>query len=227
MSYYSAITTNIGNFYHKMVEDTNCRFKSWEHCNKFFKENRKDESSLDTMCLHLAFYLASWGMLRGSAFLLKKDYLVHKPVINIMLEDKYENLWKGEVELLRGEIDLILECGNRIADSYNQQKNCNKPSSVLLTKILLGVYGCTPAYDRFLIDGLKKYGITTNFGNSSLNEIFSFYTLNREAFEICRKEIINNETDYPPMKLVDMFFWEEGRKLSEKTREEALDDSKE
>ena len=33
------------------------------------------------MSLQLAFYLASWGMYRGSLFLLQKDYKVHIPVV--------------------------------------------------------------------------------------------------------------------------------------------------
>ena len=226
------IKGNIVNFYNKIIEDPNYRFKSWEHCHKFFKNNRKlkDESNLDLFSLHLAFYLASWGMLRGSSFLLRKDYLVHKPAIKIILSDKYENLWKnetelvGEIELLRDEVNLIFDCCEKITKSYREQKNCKDPSTVLLTKILLGVYGCTPAYDRFFIEGLKKYGLTANYSKSSLNEVFDFYTRNCKAFETCRKEIKKGYgADYPPMKLVDMFFWEEGRKLSDKTYDEALD----
>jgi hypothetical protein len=36
-------------------------------------------------CLHLSFYLASWGLYRGSSFLLWKDYLVHHDMVNRIL----------------------------------------------------------------------------------------------------------------------------------------------
>jgi len=207
----------IFNFYNEIIKDSNGRFRSWEHCHLFFKENRnfRDENHLDKMSLHLAFYLASWGMLRGSSFLLEKDFLVHKPAIKIMIEDKYENLWEGEPEMLQNEIDLILECGKRISKSYEIQMNCKKPSPILLTKILLGVYGCTPAYDRFLIIGLKNHGLTANFGKRSLGEVFQFYITNREAFEACKEMIGQHGVEYTPMKLTDMFFWEEGRRIIE------------
>jgi len=212
-------------FYDEISKDANGRYKSWEHCHKFFKENRKfkDDKYLDMMSLHLAFYLASWGMLRGSSFLLQKDYLVHKPAIRIMLEDKYENLWQGDPKSLRNEVDLILECRDRIAASYKNQTNCKDPSPILLTKILLGVYGCTPAYDRYLIDGLRKYGLTLSFGKKSLYELFQFYITYRDAFETCKKTIEQNGVEYTPMKLVDMFFWEEGFKLPNEASEKTID----
>lgn len=221
------LKNTIFDFYNEIIKDTNGRFKSWEHCHKFFKENRRfrdDESHLDMMCLHLAFYLASWGMLRGSSFLLEKDYLVHRPSVIIMLEDRYENLWRGDPELLINNIDLILECKERIAESYKNQMNCKEPSPILLTKILLGVYGCTPAYDRFFTAGLRNHHLTANFGKRSLYEVFQFYMTNRDAFEVCKEMIEQHGMEYTPMKLTDMFFWEMGVKLSNKTHEEALED---
>jgi len=218
-----AIRSNIDSFYNELIKDPNGRYKSWEHCHIFFKENRnsKEENSLDMMSLHLAFYLASWGMLRGSSFLLQKDYLVHKPAIEIMLKEEYKSLWKYEIESLYENIDLIIKCGKKIVESYRKQ-NCKEPSSVLLTKILLGVYGCTPAYDRLFTNGLREYKLLANYGNNSLKGVFDFYTQYRETFEICRKEIKNHGIDYPPMKLVDMFFWEEGRKKTEKLKKKSL-----
>ena len=41
--------------------------------------------------LNLYAYLASWGMLRNS-FLMQKDYLFSKPVVEILCKDKYSNL---------------------------------------------------------------------------------------------------------------------------------------
>lgn len=41
-----------------MVQDSNHRFKSWEYCYTAFG----NLDSVDYLSLHLAFYLASWGM---------------------------------------------------------------------------------------------------------------------------------------------------------------------
>lgn len=223
------IETNISNFYIEIIEDPNGRYKSWEHCHSFFVKHRKqiDEDTIDLMSLHLAFYLASWGMLRGKSFLLQKDYRVHLPAIKIMLEEKYEMLWNSETESLSNAIELMIDCSKRISDNYCLQKNCRIPSSVLLTKILLGVYGCSPAYDRYLKAGLKQYSLTASFNRKSIGEILDFYDNNNESFEKCRRMISKNGVDYTPMKLIDMFFWEEGVRLSGITHMDALNSDEE
>ena len=58
------------------------RYRSWEHCYYIFNRARNNnarnnETYIDYLSLHLAFYLASWGMYRGSSFLLQRDYKVH------------------------------------------------------------------------------------------------------------------------------------------------------
>ena len=65
----SAITP----FYGKITNVDHHRYKSWEYCYQNFIEARNRElnrSDIDALSLHLAFYLASWGMYRGSSFLL-------------------------------------------------------------------------------------------------------------------------------------------------------------
>jgi hypothetical protein len=37
----------------------------------------------------MAFYLASWGMYRGSSFLLWKDYLIHQEVVDNIIAKKH------------------------------------------------------------------------------------------------------------------------------------------
>ena len=73
------------------------RYKSWEWCHKEFlkardllskgsvTEEHKD-NMIDTLALHLAFYLASWGMYRASSFLIKRDYKAHKKAVSAILK---------------------------------------------------------------------------------------------------------------------------------------------
>ena len=62
-------------FYDDARANENGRSRSWEHCYRVFRDARTDPSpDYDHLSLHLAFYLASWGMYRGSSFLLQKDY---------------------------------------------------------------------------------------------------------------------------------------------------------
>lgn len=80
-------------FYNDLKVDENGRYRSWEHCySHFIKARGSQEIDYDYLSLQLAFYLASWGMYRGSSFLLQKDYKVHIPVVEELLSEKYDVL---------------------------------------------------------------------------------------------------------------------------------------
>lgn len=80
-------------FYNDLKGDENGRYRSWEHCySHFIKARGSQEIDYDYLSLQLAFYLASWGMYRGSSFLLQKDYKVHIPVVKELLSEKYDVL---------------------------------------------------------------------------------------------------------------------------------------
>jgi hypothetical protein len=87
------ITEAAARFYHETKADPNSRYRSWEHCYKSFYDARGLASpDPDYLSLQLAFYLASWGMYRGSSFLLQKDYKVHVPVVEEILKKEYDCL---------------------------------------------------------------------------------------------------------------------------------------
>ena len=77
------------------------------------------------MCLHLAFYLASWGMYRGSSFLLQKDYRVHYDVVKEILNERYNSLWNIDCEELTKEnnLNLIFEISEKIREIYIRTRN--------------------------------------------------------------------------------------------------------
>lgn len=77
------------------------------------------------MCLHLAFYLASWGMYRGSSFLLQKDYRVHYDVLKEILNERYNSLWNIDCEELTKEnnLNLIFEISEKIREIYIRKRN--------------------------------------------------------------------------------------------------------
>lgn len=221
---------NINKYYYYISNDVNCRYKSWEHCFKNFnkrKNKRGDESVVDMLSLHLAFYLASWGMYRGSSFVLQKDYKVHEEAVLEILNEKYEPLWNIKCEeILREEnLNLIIEVANNLKDIYiNKRKNIDgrkNVSDILITKILMGTFGCVPAYDRFFKEGIKIYNVSKGtFNKNSIKNLAQFYQNNYEKFEIIRKGILKKGVDYPQMKLVDMCFWQIGYDKSDKKESE-------
>jgi hypothetical protein len=44
-------------------------------------DDMADEAHMQLSCLHLSFYLASWGMFRGSSFLLEKSAKFFEPLV--------------------------------------------------------------------------------------------------------------------------------------------------
>jgi len=87
------IAEKILKFHAQLDGDDNHRYKSWEHCYTYFIQHK---TVIDTACLQMAFYLASWGMYRGSSFLLWKDYLIHKEVVEHLLKNKHPRKDLGE-----------------------------------------------------------------------------------------------------------------------------------
>lgn len=70
--------------------------------------------------MHLAFYLASWGMLRGSSFLLQKDYLIHNYFIEEVVMNKNYHQFFKEVELGAINLDVIEEMIQRTKNAYEK-----------------------------------------------------------------------------------------------------------
>lgn len=196
--------------------DENSRYLSWEHCYLSFKNcKERNEQNIDLLSLNLAFYLASWGMYRGSSFLLQKDYKVHKDAVREIYNPKYKPLWGISCDgLLRSNnMDLVFELSERLKEIYIEKRrnldNYEDISSILITKILMGVLGCVPAYDRFFVNTIKEYKIASgNFNKQSLYDLAMFYNDNREKLEAFRDKVnVSRGTIYPEMKILDMSFW--------------------
>lgn len=235
------IKTIMGRFYN-LIRDyqegcPHTRYKSWEWCHKAFLDNRekyknaKNENDkdkiIDYLSLHLAFYLASWGMYRGSSYLLDRDYKTHKKAVSYILEEKYKLLWDyNPSENNLDEANSLIFDENtgiyfRVKNSYKgYAENKDVASDTLVTKILMGTFGCVPAFDRFLKVGIMEYKRVygSNIGKYKLTQQIekgdTFFALaqliinNRKDFQI-----YNTFIDYPPMKCVDMYLWEIGYEL--------------
>ena len=76
--------------YDSMEDDPHHRYLAWEYCHEAFRLNRRPQidATIDYLCLHLAWYLASWGMLRNS-FLMQKDYKIHADVVRLIYQPEW------------------------------------------------------------------------------------------------------------------------------------------
>lgn len=203
----------------------NGRYKSWEYCYLSFIKSRNSKDlppDYDVLSLHLAFYLASWGMYRGSSFLLQRDYKIHIPVVTELLKSDYNNLaginWtcssKCKQEFVKLENlkkfinDYYASVRKEIAINLINNKDV---SEVLITKILMGTLGCVPAYDRYFKSGIKYLKVSSGtYNRNSIEKLVSFWMNNRDKFERIRNSLPlldNGDVTYPQMKLIDIGFW--------------------
>lgn len=201
-------------FHQALLADPNSRYRSWEHCYTVFQSYWETPSAdtLDYLSLHLAWYLASWGMLRGGAFLLQKDYKIHLPAVRILTDPQWISLRKlSRQDLMNGSFaPAVMELAFALRQIY-QDTAGETPSDTLLTKIILGTIGCTPAYDRYFRWAVKETrAASSNFNSQSLKELGRLYAVQWERLEPLRLQCSQNGVDYPPMKLLDMCFFQYG-----------------
>ena len=128
------------------------RYASFDFCYNYFYsfyKNRKlselaNKKNLQMSCLQVGFYLASWGMMRGSSFLLEKSVRNFSSLI-ITISKMNPKLWEIDVADYDEEnISLLLDCKQQIINALGKE---NKPSDTLVTKIMLGVFANIPAFD--------------------------------------------------------------------------------
>ena len=212
---------SVTNFHNELRSVSTGRYHSWEHCDKAFHEARdSNNANTDYLSLQLAFYLASWGMYRGSSFLLQQDYKVHIPVVKEILNPKYDKLFgikcsdlkqKSAQTCLTSLAAYMVSYYDRIRKSVTGVDVKCKLSNTLITKILMGSLGCVPAYDRYFIDGVKFLKATTGtYSINSLMRLVDFYEKNEDQLEDARSSFCEFDLPYPQMKILDMGFWQIG-----------------
>ena len=194
------------------------RYASFDFCYNYFysfyKENKlnelANEKNLQMSCLQLGFYLASWGMMRGSSFLLEKSVKNYKNLI-VAISKMNPKLWEIDVDKYdEDNIKLLLNCKQQIIGVLGKE---NKPSDTLVTKIMLGVFANIPAYDQYFRKSLKLHSLN----EKSLLKIKKFYEENKETFDSFKIHtfdfLTSQETDviYPKAKLIDMCGFMDGQ----------------
>src|SRR5208283_1742438 len=131
--------------YHGGMTGAHHRYRSWENCFRYFHRSTPDAvaANRDHAALQLGFYLASWGMYRGSSFLLQHSYTIHLGVIDQLVTPQFSVLWKQEFGAGDNDLKLvpiILKAITAIREAYRPfapLAESRQASDTLVTKILL------------------------------------------------------------------------------------------
>lgn len=197
------------------------RFASFDYCYNYFKASRSAavEDNVEQSCLTIAFYLASWGMMRGSSFLLNKSLVHFKPLVTY-IDGLDKKVWDIDVDDYSDEkIRIILEIYRDVKQIFVSERHADL---TLVTKILLGVFGFIPAFDsyfcntfRVLTDGKSGF---RSVNESSLKFIAEFYQANKDVVDglseststIDFRTGTQTNLNYPKAKIIDMYGFQRG-----------------
>ncbi len=198
------------------VNNPTDRYASFDYCYYYFLKSSPESllSDMEKSCLVIGFYLASWGMLRGSSFLLNKSVKYYEPLIKyISTLDK--EIWNIDVD------DYTEENINKICRSYKDIQaiiiDNGNSHLTLVTKILLGVFGFVPAFDNYFSNtfrGMFKDECRFRSLNSkSLKCIHRFYEHNKVDIDRLSSQTFvtdfsngqKTNINYTKSKIIDMY----------------------
>lgn len=208
------------------------RYASFDLCYRYFFTNRDELKNTEMSCYVLWSYLASWGMLRNS-FLLQKSPAHLKNLIEYVHDKENDHLFNVDVDSYDDtNKKIIIIAYNEIKTRLGIKK---ERSITLVTKIMLGVFGCIPAYDTYFSDtftkmggkGFKAEGLT----EISLGFISEFYIKHNNIIdplkEKCNVKCFNKENEssvmkYTRAKIIDMYGFQRALSISEDEKRNPL-----
>ena len=194
------------------------RYASFDYCYNYFQSFRENgrvadlvtSENIQQSCLQLGFYLASWGMLRGSTFLLWKSIKFYEPLLHCIAQVN-PAVWSIDADCYTEEnIEVLMECEHQLVEALREG---GRVSGTLVTKIMLGVFGNVPAFDSLFVQGM---GVRWS-GAKALRCVGNFYKDNKPIIDSYRIETLDfysgNKTHrlYPKAKIIDMVGFIEGQ----------------
>ena len=160
------------------------RSQSYDHCYNYFADTADPTADMEKSCAVLGFYLASWGMYRGSSYLLKYTNSANLiPVVEYVAENR-SALSAIDVDSYTDDnIAAVLDAYRAIKIAVFQDGR--HWHITLVTKIMVAVFGCVPAFDSSFLRGFRTVlsrgeSVSRNTLNArSLARVADFYQANQ------------------------------------------------
>jgi hypothetical protein len=190
------------------------RYASFDYCYNYFHPSNRSDTDVEQGCYALGFYLASWGMMRGSSFLLQKSVKHFEATVQYIAKCD-PKLWNIDADNYTdaNSIGVIV---NTFKDIRGTLEAEGHQDVTLVTKVLLGVFGFVPAFDQNFCETFGD--IFEQCGFRRLNAkvlqcIQEFYTANKQEIDTLSRKIktldfkTGKETKlhYPKAKIIDMY----------------------
>ena len=214
-------------------ENDTHRYESFDLCYHHFRVQFRDSDKKiidpEKSCAILSAYLASWGMMRGSSFLLGHNYKKLLPLIEYFagLDEEY---WEIDVGGYPQNYDRILGAYDEIKGRLISE---GSRDLTLVTKIMLGVLGIVPAFDEYFTTFIREQPKSIckfrSFSREALESIHRFYMNNKALIDsfagddrVGVVDFDDNQTElgYSKAKVIDMIGFIGGREILEKRKKE-------
>jgi hypothetical protein len=210
------ISVNVKLYLGKRARDE--RFSSFDYCFNHFRSLQQGDLAkaldaprqMELACLQLGFYLASWGMYRGSGQLIHHSARRLVPTVEAIVRAP-SDIWSiDSVDYNDRAQETILSVAEDLRPTLP-----GSASDTLVTKIMLGVFGCVPALDSYFVRGFG-IGSSRPLRISTLAAIGEYSAVHRDQL---KTQCINtldfasgSETSrrYTTAKIIDMVFFVHG-----------------
>jgi len=198
---------------------------SFDYCYNYFKQFYEDdniegiiedEDITRRSCLEIGFFMASWGMYR-SGEIKEKSVKIYEPMLTNLVELD-DAIWDVDVNEYNEEnINLILDCRDIIANSFYGIN----PTHTFISKIMLGIFGCIPAFDTYLAKTSAHYDLRIgSICRPALENIHGVYLRHQPVIDELRYDNHTLNYDgghvhrlYPRAKIIDMVLFQKGKNL--------------
>lgn len=198
--------------------DENSRGKAYDCLHEvFLNEYKKGNPDYDYIALNLYAFLGSWGMLHFRSKLIRKNYKgltkLTKLLVELAKSEDYSYLVDFEIskaDSVKYREDILF-LKAKITETLEEDYKDISVTDTLVGKILLGTFGCMPAFESNFCNAAKKeFSKNTITINNSIEKVYDWAKNNENELMSCKNKDVRL-MKYPIMKLVDMVFWEAGK----------------
>jgi hypothetical protein len=221
-------------YHHEACGDDYPRLRAWEFLWDWVQSSNSwsalaSHRRRQQTALHLGLYLAQWGMFRGSSGLLQVNLDFFDAFVLHLFGGKGVNpaFWDLTLKDFEGtrrneEAERLFAQG--VEDLRSFEPNRVTWTSTLTSKVLLGVWGQVPAYDRYFHLGWRNFAAeraegdlprTLKLDAQSLRAIAQ--TRARHRWNLRGYRTFYGSHPYPPGKVIDMAFYQAGLEQGRKS----------
>lgn len=182
------------------------RERSWDLCYDHFQNHPHPAEAMELSSLHLGYYLASWGMLRGSTFLFQNTNALHYRGVIDVIQKHNESMrgWDVPDYLQEGQYEQYDAAWSDLKQALLPEGGA---ALTLVSKVMVGVWGCIPSFDTYFLQTFQGRLSTTpaekrawrNAGHDSLRMMTEIWQAHQEEIERVRTsyQVLSSATGQP------------------------------